>query len=92
MRQWAAVELVLDEPAGLAASTANIMPLLQDTTELIRGYGDVYSLSFRPRLEIAPRLMLDPRVGALLWDTKTTVQTADVRLDHTHEGASGKSM
>lgn len=72
--------------SGNVASTANIMPLLQDTTELIRGYGDVYSLSFRPRVEIGPRLMLDPRVGAFLWDTKTTVQTADVRFDHTHEG------
>jgi len=71
---------------GTVRSVASVLPLLQDTSELIRGYGNVYALSFRPRVELAPKLMLDPRIGAFFWDTKTAVQALDVRFDNTHSG------
>jgi len=71
---------------GTVPTSASVLPLLQDTTELIRGYGNIYALSFRPRVELAPKLMLDPRIGAFLWDTKTAVRALDERFDNTHAG------
>ena len=64
----------------------NIVPLLQDTAELIRGYGDIYSLSFRARFEPAPRVVLDPRIGGFFWDSKVTVVGAGEHVETTHEG------
>jgi len=71
---------------GAVPSSANILPLVQDTTELIRGYGNIFSLSFRGRWELAPRFTVDPRVGAFFWDTKVTADAADIRVDSTHQG------
>jgi hypothetical protein len=68
------------------ASAANVTPLLKDTADLIRGYGNLFSLELRPRVEIAPGLMLDPRVGGFFWDTQVSAQAAGVRVDATHEG------
>ncbi len=71
---------------GIVASAASIPPLLQDTAALIRGYGNVFSLSFRPRIEFAPNFMLDARIGGFYWDTKLTAQTSGYRFDDTHDG------
>ncbi len=71
---------------GTVGSAADIAPLLRDTTEMIRGLGNIFSLSFRPRVEVAPKLLLDARVGGFFWDTKTTVQALDKRFDNTHAG------
>jgi hypothetical protein len=71
---------------GIVASAASVTPLLQDTTDVIRGYGNIFSLTFRSRAEIAPNLMLDPRIGGFFWDTKVTAQAAGFRVDNTHEG------
>jgi hypothetical protein len=71
---------------GTVASAGGVTPLLQDTTDVIRGYGNIFSLAFRPRFEIAPNLMLDPRIGGFFWDTKVTAQAAGFRVDNTHEG------
>jgi hypothetical protein len=72
--------------AGTIPSTANIAPLLQDTAGLIRSYGNIFSLSFRPRFEVAPRIMIDPRIGGFFWSTKVTAQSDGDRFDATHEG------
>lgn len=71
---------------GTIPSTANIAPLLQDTTGLIRDYGNIFSLAFRPRFEVAPRIMIDPRIGGFFWSTKVTAQSDGNRFDATHEG------
>ena len=71
---------------GNIGSSANLRPLLQDTTELLRGYGNIVSLSYAAHLEVAPRLMIEPRLGGFFWATKVTAVSADERFDTTHEG------
>jgi hypothetical protein len=71
---------------GNIASSANLTPLLQDTTELLRGYGNIVSLSYTARFEVAPRFVLEPRLGGFFWATKTTAIGLDDRFENTHEG------
>jgi hypothetical protein len=71
---------------GTVASTANLVPLLQDTAELIRGYGNIYSLSYRGRFALAPKISVDPRLGAFFWDTKVTAESGSSGVDITHQG------
>jgi hypothetical protein len=71
---------------GSVPSAASIPSLLHDTAGLIRDYGNVFSLSYRPRIGITQSVMFDPRIGAFLWDTRTTVRASGVSLDDTHEG------
>ena len=35
---------------GVVASAASVIPLLQDTTDVVRGYGNIFSLTFSPRV------------------------------------------
>jgi hypothetical protein len=60
--------------------------LLQDTTELIRGYGNIVSLSYSGRFEVLPRFSLEPRLGGFFWATKVSAVGFDDRIDVTHEG------
>ena len=71
---------------GTVGSTASIPPLLQDTAALIRSYGNVFALSFRPRIELVPNFMLDPRIGGFYWDTKVTAQSSGDRFAEDHGG------
>ena len=71
---------------GTVATTASIPQLLQDTAGAIRGYGNIFSLTFRPRVEAAPNFMIDPRIGGFFWDTKLTAEAAGARIADTHEG------
>ena len=72
---------------GSVASTARLTPLLQDTTELLHGYGNIVSLSYSGHFEVAPRFMIEPRLGGYFWATKVTAVGLDDRIDTTHEGA-----
>jgi hypothetical protein len=72
--------------AGTIPSEAGVVPLLEDTAGLLRGYGNVFAVSFRPRIEIFPKVMLDPRIGPYFWSTKVTVTGAGQSVDATHEG------
>jgi hypothetical protein len=72
--------------SGTVASTANLTPLLQNTTELLRGYGNILSLSYAGRFEVLPRLSLEPRLGGFYWATKVTASGGGDRIDTTHEG------
>jgi hypothetical protein len=72
--------------SGTIASTANLTPLLRDTAELIDGYGNIFSLSLRGRLEVAPRFSIDPRIGAFFWDTKVTAQGGVTSVQADHQG------
>jgi hypothetical protein len=72
--------------SGNIASSARLTPLLHDTTELIRGYGNIFSLSYSGRFEPLPRFTLEPRLGGFFWATKTVAVGLDDRVDATHEG------
>jgi hypothetical protein len=72
--------------SGAVASTANVPALLQSTAGLIRGYGNIYSLSFRSPFEIIPRFTIAPRVGAFVWATEVTTVAAATSFSETHEG------
>jgi hypothetical protein len=72
--------------SGTIASTAKLTPLLQGTTELIRGYGNIVSLSYSGRFEVLPRFSLEPRLGGFFWATKVSAVGFDDRIDVTHEG------
>jgi hypothetical protein len=71
---------------GTVASAANIPPLLHDTAALIRSYGNIFSLSIRPRIELVPNFMLDPRVGGFYWDTKVTARSLGESFAEDHDG------
>jgi hypothetical protein len=71
---------------GTIGSTANLTPLLRNTTELIRGYGNIVSLSYAGRFELVPRFSLEPRLGGFFWATKVSAVSLDDRIDTTHEG------
>jgi hypothetical protein len=69
------------ERTGLGAA-----PLLQDTAGLLRGYGNIFSLSLRGRWEIVPRFSIDPRIGTFFWDTKETATGGGMSVSDTHQG------
>ena len=72
--------------SGTIPSPSKLTPLLQDTTELTRGYGNIVSLSYSGRFEVLPRFSLEPRLGGFFWATKAVAITLDDRIDTTHEG------
>jgi kumamolisin len=72
--------------SGSLPSTASLTPLLQSTTELIRSYGNIVSLSYAGRFELLPRFSLEPRLGGFFWATKVSAVGFDDRIDATHEG------
>jgi hypothetical protein len=72
--------------SGTIPSNEKLTPLLQDTTELIRGYGNIVSLSYSGRFEVLPRFSLEPRLGGFFWATKVSAVGFDDRIDVTHEG------
>jgi hypothetical protein len=72
---------------GTIPSSSRLIPLLQDTAELTRGYGNIVPLSYSGRFEVLPRFSLEPRLGGFFWATKAIVTSVDDRIDTTHEGA-----
>jgi hypothetical protein len=72
--------------SGTITSVAKFASLLQGTTGLIRGYGNIVSLSFRSEFEVAPRIPIQPRIGAFFWNTKVTAEGVGVSYSETHEG------
>jgi hypothetical protein len=72
--------------SGTVASSASFAPLVQDTAGLIRGYGNIFGVSFRGRIEVAPRFLLDPRIGVFYWDTKVTAAAPDAIFATNHSG------
>jgi hypothetical protein len=72
---------------GTIPSSSRLTPLLQDTAELTRGYGNIVPLSYSGRFEVLPRFSLEPRLGGFFWATKAIVTSVDDRIDTTHEGA-----
>jgi hypothetical protein len=71
---------------GTIPSTSKLTPLLQDTAELTRGYGNIISLSYSGRFEVLPRFSLVPRLGGFFWATKVSATGLDDSIDTTHEG------
>ena len=72
--------------SGTISSSSKLTPLVQDTTELTRGYGNIVSLSYSGRFEVLPRFSIEPRLGGFFWATKDVAISLDDRIDHTHEG------
>jgi len=59
--------------------------LLQDTTDVIRGYGNIFSLTFRPRAENRTESHARSAYRWFFLDTKSRAG-AGFRVDNTHEG------
>ena len=72
--------------SGTIPSSSKLTPLLQDTAELTRGYGNIISLSYSGRFEVLPRFSLEPRLGGFFWATQVSAVGLDDRIDTTHEG------
>lgn len=72
--------------SGTLASAASVPALLQETTRLVRGYGNIFSLSWRAPVEIAPRITIEPRAGAFVWDTQVRAVSDGANLSATHRG------
>ncbi len=71
---------------GNIVSTAELDPLLSGTTGLIRGYGNIASLSVRGEFPLLPRLFLEPRVGGFYWGTSVSAEADGERDRITHQG------
>jgi hypothetical protein len=71
---------------GTQASAADVGPVAKDTTEVLNGYGSIYSLSYRGRMEPLPRLMIDPRLGAFFWQTTVRADASGINESTTHSG------
>jgi hypothetical protein len=71
---------------GTIPASSSVTPLLENTASLIRGYGNIVSLSYAGRFEVVPRFQLEPRLGGFFWATKVTATGPDDRVDATHEG------
>jgi hypothetical protein len=71
---------------GTVAGAADIESVLANTASIIRGYGNIFSLSARARFDLAPRLMLDARLGGFFWDTKVTAEGNGDSSSLTHQG------
>ncbi len=72
--------------SGTVPDTAAVAPLLRDATELLRGYGNIFSLSYRLRLALRPRWAFEPRLGGYLWNTRVTAMTAAQRFSTNRRG------
>ncbi len=72
--------------SGSEPSASSISPLLQTSAGLVRGYGDIYALSFRERVEFLPGFTFNPRVGAFAWDSNTTASSGGASASSTHAG------
>jgi hypothetical protein len=72
---------VLAQPAP-----ASIQSLLQTATGLVRGYGDIFSLTLRGRYELLAGLTINPRVGGYLWDSDVTADSGTESARTTHSG------
>ncbi len=72
--------------SGSIPSSSKLTPLLQDTSALVRGYGNIFSLDYSGRFEVLPRFSLEPRFGGFFWATKVTAVGFQDRMDATHEG------
>jgi hypothetical protein len=74
---------------GTIPSKASLTPLLQSTTGLIRGYGNIYAVSYAGHFEVLPRFSLEPRLGGVFWAPKVSAIGFDDGIDSTHEGGGG---
>jgi hypothetical protein len=72
--------------SGTIPSTSKLTPLLLETAELTRGYGNIIALSYSGRFEVLPRFSLEPRLGGFFWASKASAAALDDRVDTTHEG------
>jgi hypothetical protein len=71
---------------GTIGSAAELPALLQDTTDEVRSYGNIVSLSYVGHFDLAPRVSLEPRFGGFFWATKVTAVGFDDHIATTHEG------
>ncbi len=74
---------------GTIPSKGSLTPLLESTAGLIRGYGNIYAVSYAGHFEVLPRFSLEPRLGGFFWATKVSAIGFDDRIDSTHEGGGG---
>lgn len=71
---------------GTISSGGGLPALLEGATGVIRGYGNLYALSYAGRWSLAPRLFLDPRVGVYAWRTEVTASGSGQSASARHGG------
>ena len=73
---------------GTLPSAASSQAAAQSTANLLRGYGDAYTLSLTGRPKLGSYITLTPRLGLLYWTTqiKATAGSASVRETHSGGG------
>ncbi|NNM60696.1 MAG: hypothetical protein HKM03_00845, partial [Steroidobacteraceae bacterium] len=59
--------------AGTLGSVTDLPALLSTAAGSLRGYGNIFSASYRARIHLLNRLYLDPRVGAFYWSTRERI-------------------
>ena len=72
---------------GSVPSSADEAALLSDTVHRLRGFGNVYTLALRSNYEFAPRWTFEPRVGAILVDSKSTAEAGSMSVSERHNDA-----
>ncbi len=72
--------------SGTLSTADNPAAVAQTVAKLVTGYGDIYSLSYRAHIALAPGWTLDPRLGGYVWNTKVTADITGGGASATHTG------
>lgn len=71
---------------GTLPSAASSQAAAQSTANLLRGYGDAYTLSLTGRPRIRSIVTLSPRLGLLYWTTQINASAGSASVRETHSG------
>jgi opacity protein-like surface antigen len=69
---------------GVASSAGDESALLADTVKTLRGFGNIYTLALRSKYEFAPRWSIEPRVGVILVESKSTAEVDSLSASARH--------
>jgi hypothetical protein len=72
--------------AGTIGSVSELPTLLRATAGSLRGYGSIFSASYRARIRLLNRLYLDPRIGGFYWSTREHVDGLGTSFTAQHRG------
>jgi hypothetical protein len=72
--------------SGTIGSVTDLPALLSATAGPLRGYGNIFSASYRARIRLLNRLYLDPRIGGFYWSTRERVDGLGTSFTTHHRG------